>query len=246
LTLVRLLPSFEVFDGLSTDDQSWLIAKEYGICNGWRINFAVNDAGNSYGDTGKSADVTSDLDRLLLGKLRSLADVIVTSGRTARVEKYRSSKHAPIAIFTITGELDSVPAIQGTQYFTPLVLTPQSEVSRVDVALSDVDVRILAYRGEKLSNEWPFSVAEVIHGEGYQSPILESGQSTISEFIASGVIDEICLSITSSNSSGLSAGDLSVAKLTHVFGSLDGFQLEQLFTDGRTSFSRWRRGSHAT
>lgn len=245
MRLVRLFPNFEVFEGLSKDEQSWIIAKEYGICNGWRVNFAVDAAGRSFGDTGKSEDISTDLDRLLLGKLRSLSDVIVTSGLTARVEKYRSSKHAPIAIFTTSGDLDVVPAIQGTQYFTPLVLAPQSRADKVENLLSDVDVRVIPFEHSQGEGGWPMAVSETLHREGFQSPILESGLSTLREFLENNVVDEICLSITNAQGTGLSARDLSPIHLNALFGGFHGFELRQLFSDGKATFSRWRRGSSA-
>ena len=246
MTLIRLFPTLERFEGLSRDDQSWTIAKEYGICNGWRINFAIDAAGNSFGETGSSIDVSTELDRFLLGKLRSLADVIVTSGQTARAEKYRSSKHAPIAIFTKTGDLDVVPAIQGTQYFTPLVITTSWTASELEVELSDVDVQVLPYDTSSDSGSWPASIASVLHHKGFQSPILESGLATLRQFLEHNVIDEICLSVSYPPKSSVSARDLSVANLHKVFGQIDGFELANLFTDGKSTFSRWRRGSHAT
>lgn len=246
MTLLRLFPTFEKFEGLSRDDQSWTIAKEYGICNGWRINFAIDASGKSFGENGSSIDVSTELDRLLLGKLRSLADVIVTSGRTARVEKYRSSKHAPIAIFTNAGDLDAVPAIQGTQYFTPLVLTPSSKAVEVESGLSDVDVQILAYEAPSDTSAWPASIASVLHREGFQSPILESGQFTLRQFLANKVIEEVCLSVTYPARTAVSARALSVSHLEKTLGPIHGFKLANLFTDGESTFSRWRRGSHAS
>jgi riboflavin biosynthesis pyrimidine reductase len=243
LTLVRLFPSFEVFEGLSRDEQSWVIAKDYGICNGWRVNFAIDSSGRSYGETGVSADVSTELDRLLLGKLRSLSDVIVTSGLTARTERYRSSKHAPIAIFTASGDLDDVPAIQGTQYFTPLVLTPQSKAAEVEIRLSDVDVLIIPFEHTNGESGWPSAVSAAIHHEGFQSPILESGLSTLSCFLQNNVVNEVCLSITNPQATGVSARDLDPAYISDLFGGLKGFELRQLFTDGKATFSRWRRGS---
>ncbi len=246
MSLVRLFPTFQKYESISSDEESWIIAKEYGICNGWRVNFAIDSSGKSFGETGSSSDISSDLDRLLLGKLRSMADVIVTSGKTARLEKYRSSKHAPIAIFTSSGDLDSVPAIQGTQYFTPLVITPLSKVDQVAQNLSDVDVKILAYPGSENQPGWVTSIAEVIQSEGYQSPILESGQTTLRQFISEHVVDEICLSVTHPRSTGVSARDLGASRISQLFGSIRGYELLQLFTDGQTTFSRWRRGSLAT
>jgi riboflavin biosynthesis pyrimidine reductase len=245
LTLVRLFPNFDVFEGLSKEEQSWLIAKEYGICNGWRVNFAVDTAGRSFGETGKSEDVSTDLDRLLLGKLRSLSDVIVTSGLTARAEKYRSSKHAPIAIFTTSGDLDDVPAIQGTQYFTPLVLAPRSRVKEVEQGLIDVDVIVTPFEHAQGEGGWPVAVSNVLRRDGFQSPLLESGLSSLREFLENNVVDEICLSITNAQQTGLSARDLSPVYINGLFGGFLGFELQQLFSDGKATFSRWRRGSHA-
>ncbi|MFM6939306.1 MAG: hypothetical protein ACKOUD_01605, partial [Rhodoluna sp.] len=68
MTLTELFPNFVAHPGMSAEEQSWLIARSYGICNGWRVNFAVNQTGESFGPHGSSDDVSSDLDRLLLGK----------------------------------------------------------------------------------------------------------------------------------------------------------------------------------
>lgn len=240
MTLVRLFPTFETHPGLSIEDQSWLIAKSYGICNGWRVNFAVNQSGASYGLSGASADVSSDLDRLLLGKLRSLSDVIVTSGATARAEKYKSSKHAPIAIFTATGDLDVVPAIQGTQYSTPIVITSEAQVKEIEDQLADVDAKVTAYDGV---SDWPVGVAAVLAHDGFQSPILESGLASLREFVAADVIDEICLTVTQSSASGLSARQLSKEHLRQLFGNVDEFELADLFVSNGACFSLWRRGN---
>lgn len=231
--------------GLTIEEQSWLIAKEYGICNGWRVNFAIDQSGASFGASGSSSDVSSALDRILLGRLRSQADVIVTSGKTARVEKYKSSKHAPIAIFTVSGNLDAVPAIQGTQYFTPLVITPEASLEAVQATLSDVDVRILPFDSNFDDAAWPLAVAQLIQHEGFQSPILESGGTTIRTFLECGVIDELCITISSHGNASLSARDLNPAKLSDTFGDLTPFELAQLFTDGQTIYSRWIRSGVA-
>jgi riboflavin biosynthesis pyrimidine reductase len=246
LTLIRLFPTFEILEGLTKDEQSWVIAKEYGICNGWRVNFAIDTAGRSVGETGASVDVSTELDRLLLGKLRSLSDVIVTSGQTARAEKYRSSKHAPIAIFTSSGDLDDVPAIQGTHYFTPLVLAPVPRAKEVESRLADVDVRIIPFEHSSAASGWTKAVARALQRDGFQSPILESGLSTLNSFIATEVVDEICLSITSQTGSGLSARDFDLSYLNEIFDGFHGFFLTHLFTDGQAAFSRWRRGSNAS
>lgn len=244
MSLIKIFPSFEVIDGLSTEEKSWLIARDYGICNGWRVNFAVNQIGESFGVSGTSQDVSSDLDKQLLIRLRSLADVIVTSGKTARSEKYKSSKFAPIAIFTKSADLDAVPAIQGTQFFTPLVLVPASSRESIEDALIDVDVRVLDYT-ESAEGSWPSRIATLIRHEGLQSPILESGFSTLTQFIANGVVDEICLSVSDRSGVGLSARDASHQFLERLFGMVHEFILENLYSDGQTLFMRWVRNGVA-
>jgi riboflavin biosynthesis pyrimidine reductase len=245
LTLIRLYPGREIYPALTVEEQSWLIAKEYGICNGWRVNFAIDQNGASFGVSGNSSDVSTALDRVLLGKLRSQADVIVTSGKTARIEKYKSSKYAPIAIFTKTGQLDEVPAIQGTQYFTPLVLTPRASLSEVQAALADVDVRIVSFDSDSESETWPAAVAQIIQHEGFQSPILESGGASLREFLKSGVVDELCITISNNSKFGVSARDLVDSKLGEFIGDIRGFELAQLFSDGQTIYSRWVRSGVA-
>jgi riboflavin biosynthesis pyrimidine reductase len=247
LTLVRLYPKFESYTGLTIEEQSWLIARAYGICNGWRVNFVVDQSGASFGTSGISLDISTELDRVLLGRLRSQADVIVTSGKTARAEKYKSSKHAPIAIFTTSGNLDAVPAIQGTQYFTPLVLTSSTSFDSVQESLADVDVRILDFGSDFDADLWPKAIAKLLQREGFQSPVLESGGSTIRQFVQSGVISELCLTVSSNGQSGISARDLSNLNLSESVCDMDGFALADLFTDGKAAFSRWvRNGVAAT
>lgn len=245
MTLIQLAPNFERFEGLTPEEQSWLIAREYGICNGWRANFVIAEGGASFGVSGDSSDISNPIDRLLLGKLRSLADVIVTSGETARRERYKSSKHAPIAIFTRSGELDTVPAIQGTQYFTPLVLTPETNLSETESKLSDVDVRVLGFTDSKNGVGWPTELASLIRHEGFQSPILESGLSTLKSFVNAGVLDEFCLTVTSAGKRGVSARALAPSYLSSLFGDFQDFELRQLFVSNGTSFSRWVRNGVA-
>jgi riboflavin biosynthesis pyrimidine reductase len=238
LSLVSLVPNLTTYGSLSEDEQSWAIASAFGICNGWRLNSVVDISLAKWGSAGDSSGVSSSLDRLLLGKLRSQADLIVTTGKTARVERYKSSKHAPIAILTRTGDLDLVPAVQGTQYFTPLIMTSEADRSRVTEQLEDVDVRIMPYASDSI---WPISVAALLAHEGFQSPILEAGPGTVHEFLAAGVLTEICLTITKQANQAFSARMLSLETLEEHFGPVADFQISNLFVSGNNLFARWLR-----
>jgi riboflavin biosynthesis pyrimidine reductase len=239
LNLTQLLPEFRVFERLTPEQQSWQIAQSYGVRNGFRLNFVVNQDFKFVDESFSSNEISSGLDRLLLGKLRSQADLIVTTGETARREHYKSSKHAPIAIITRSGELDSVPAVQGTQYATPLIVFPQSCSDLVEGNLEDVDVRFVAYDDDQDAIEAVKAIIAELSRLGFQSPILETGPTTSDLFIAAGEVSEICLTITRGPAVAASAKLLAQQALTSIFKSAAGFRLETLFVTDREIFSRW-------
>jgi len=240
LTLKRLLPSPGEIDSVTPEEQSWVIASEFGICTGWRLNF-VTDINGLYRDSGGSSDgISNRLDRLLLGKFRSQSDIIVTTGETARRERLSSSKHAPIAVITKTADLDGVPAIQGSQFFTPIILVPKGSESLAESKLDDVDVRIVPFDHSQHSN-WPSEVKRVVAQLGFQSPILEGGPRVSAEFIEQAVIDEICLTITKKPNEQFSARQLSVAFVNQLFKIETNFVLDGLFVETNNLFTRWLR-----
>jgi riboflavin biosynthesis pyrimidine reductase len=238
--LTRVLPALEVLPRMTEEEQSWAIAQQFGICAGWRLNFAVNQAGEAFGQDGTSEGVSNGLDRLVMGKLRSQSDLIVTSGATARAERYKSSKHARIAIITRTGDLDRVPAVQGSQFFTPLIITDIEHFDSVEQALNDVDVEVVSY-GEAASLFAPLKIEELVAGSGYQSPILESGASLSREFIQAGVVKEICLTISKSAKEAFSARSVSPSMLRGLFGSEANFRLVDMLVTNENIFTRWIR-----
>ena len=240
MTLSRLLPTPGEVDAVTPEEQSWVIASEFGICNGWRLNF-VTDVNGLYRDKSGSSDgISNRLDRLLLGKFRSQSDIIVTTGETARRERLSSSKYAPIAVITRSADLDGVPAIQGSQYFTPIILVPKGLEAIAESKLDDVDVSIVPFDQSQNPN-WPSEVKLVLAQLGFQSPILEGGPQVSAEFIGQSVIDEICLTITKKPNEQFSARQLSVSFLRQLFKIETHFVLDAVFVESNTLFTRWLR-----
>ncbi len=239
MNLTQLLPEFRVFERLTPEQQSWQIAQSYGVKNGFRLNFVVNSEFQFLDETLTSNEISSGLDRLLLGKLRSQADLIVTTGETARREHYKSSKHAPIAIITRTGDLDSVPAVQGTQYATPLIVFPSSCSEQVEANLEDVDVRFVAYEDGLDEVAGVKAIIAALSRLGFQSPILETGPTTSDLFIRAGAVSEICLTITRPAGIAADAGLLGQHVVQRIFASATNFRLETVFVTDGEIFSRW-------
>lgn len=79
---------------------------------GIRANFISNSQGDFTGASGSSRDLSNSDDLALLIRLRSLSDVIVTDASTARIERYRPSKWAPIQVWSKTGDFDGLVEIE--------------------------------------------------------------------------------------------------------------------------------------
>jgi riboflavin biosynthesis pyrimidine reductase len=96
----------------------------FGDWNGWLCSYAIDAHGNSVGEAGKSSDLSSSFDLELLKSLRSQADCIVTTGKTARIENYRASKFAPIAFLTRNPmSLMEIPAFSKPGEFENIVFS---------------------------------------------------------------------------------------------------------------------------
>lgn len=68
--------------------------------NGWLATYVVDSNGRHMDDNGSSAKLGNSGDLSLLMSLREKADVIVTTGATARAENYRPSRFAPITVIS--------------------------------------------------------------------------------------------------------------------------------------------------
>jgi riboflavin biosynthesis pyrimidine reductase len=77
---------------------SWL--ENYQPLTGVRLNMVAGPGGELVDELGSSRGISNDLDRQLIGKLRSLADVFVTGGNTARRENYQNSHKLQLAVIS--------------------------------------------------------------------------------------------------------------------------------------------------
>lgn len=63
----------------------------------------VGSQGEVANPEGGSSGIGNTTDKKLLGALRANAEIVLTSGKTARLERYRMPKSADLAIFTNQG-----------------------------------------------------------------------------------------------------------------------------------------------
>jgi hypothetical protein len=89
-------------------------------------SFVVSEQGEVITASGDSKGLGNATDLELLRTLRANSEVVLTSGLTARLERYRMPRHADLAIFTKRGvsNLDLKPkAGQRLQLLTPPLVT---------------------------------------------------------------------------------------------------------------------------
>ena len=80
--------------------------------SGWLATLVSNEDGLIVGQDGSSKGIGNQVDLQLLMALRSKADVICTTGRTARAESYKASRFAPLAFLTKSREsLSKISAV---------------------------------------------------------------------------------------------------------------------------------------
>jgi len=79
---------------------SWL--DSYRNNAGVRLNMVANGDCEFVGSDGSSRSISNSTDRELIGHLRSISDVYVTGGNTARNERYKTPTNGKLAIISRT------------------------------------------------------------------------------------------------------------------------------------------------
>jgi len=128
-----------------------VLQDQFGDWNGWLCSYAVDDYGNTVGQTGTSSDLSSPFDLRLLKSLRSQADCIVTTGKTARIENYKASKFAPVAFLTRSpNSLNEIPAFEKPGEFENIVFSDFEDSTLfldVKAALENLGFKRLLFEG---------------------------------------------------------------------------------------------------
>ena len=125
---------------------SWL--DRYQPLAGVRLNMVVSPEGSFVDSKGSSRGISNELDRSLIVHLRSLSDVYVTGGNTARNEAYKVKEKPALAVIT------------ATDYELPgaIMLTPPAGVSAFPWVLATLTnrgfERILLEVGPSLAKEF--------------------------------------------------------------------------------------------
>ena len=155
----------------------------YPPLNGIRYNHVISVSSNGK----NSSELTSELDRLALKAIRSQSDLIVTTGQTARVEQLKASSFADLLIITNDADL-KIPALAKD--------STQKVLLSVDhVHAANINAIAVGKTTEPITDWFQRTFMA-----DYKSIVLESGLSTAVLFAKANLINELCLTVTGTNS----------------------------------------------
>ncbi|GGT07369.1 hypothetical protein GCM10010259_43440 [Streptomyces daghestanicus] len=166
---------------------------------------------------GRSHPLSGATDMRIFGTLRALADVVVAGAETVRQEGYRPARvrdafaaarraagQAPVPAIAVVSaglELDfSLPLFAAPPVPTLLLTGAAAPADRV-AAAERAGVRVVV-AGDGAGVDPARAVAELA-GLGLRRLLTEGGPRLLGQFVAAGVLDELCLTVSPT----LTAGD---------------------------------------
>jgi len=192
---------------------------------GIRFNYVVD----AIDRTTLNSDVASnELDRYFLRVIRSSSDLIITTGKTARAERLKSSKLAPMAIITSQPDSLNIPAIEEQSSHPVYVcskVAPKPPFRNSNAKWLEISSASIAE-----------IVLEVQAKLNSMSPLLEIGIDSLRELASSDLVNELCLTVTN-----VASRDLAIAASESFLKSV-GLVAEhiQLLNSGNTWLLRFR------
>ncbi|WP_329455009.1 pyrimidine reductase family protein [Streptomyces sp. NBC_01497] len=158
---------------------------------------------------GRSGTISSAADMRVFGVLRALTDVVVVGAETVRLEGYRPARAreafaarraaagqgaAPaIAVVTASADLDFSLPLFTSPLAPTLVLTgaaaPSERLRAAERAGADV---VVAGDGTGVD---PARAVRMLGERGHTRLLTEGGPRLLGQFVAAGVLDELCLTL---------------------------------------------------
>ncbi|MFD7427929.1 pyrimidine reductase family protein [Streptomyces sp. NPDC059818] len=200
---------------------------------------------------GRSQPISCASDMRIFGTLRGLADVVIAGAQTVRLEGYRPARAreafaarraaagqgpAP-AVAVVSGSLDldfSLPLFVSPLVPT-LVLTgagaPPDRIAAARAAGAEV---VIAGEGSRVD---PARAVQELADRGLKRLLTEGGPRLLGQFVAAGMLDEMCLTLAPM----LTAGDAQRIAGGPSVAVPERFALAAVLEEAGFLFSRYRR-----
>ena len=173
-----------------------------------RLNYVASLNGKIAVD-GRSAGLGTAGDKLVFGRLRRLADVILVGAGTARAEQYRGARASdevradrrqrgqrevpPIAVLTARASLEPDSPLFTDASIPPIVLTTRSAPAGNVARLADAGAEVIVVGDDHAEAA---QVVKALSGLGLDRILCEGGPSVFGDLLAADAVDEICMTLT--------------------------------------------------
>ncbi|MEU3661532.1 pyrimidine reductase family protein [Streptomyces sp. NPDC032940] len=203
------------------DDREWSLtelAAAYAYPEGVRLRAnMVSTLDGAAQHDGRSQPISCAADMRIFGTLRALADVVIAGAETVRQEGYRPARAraefaelrqaagqdpAPvIAVVSASLELDFDLPLFTSPLVPTLILTGAAAAPDRIAAAERAGARVVI-AGDGVGVD-PARAVRELAGLGHTRLLTEGGPRLLGQFVAAGVLDELCLTV----SPMLTAGD---------------------------------------
>jgi riboflavin biosynthesis pyrimidine reductase len=160
-----------------------------------RLNMITSLTGSAAGADGTSETLTNRVDRRILGVIRAAADVVVVGAQSVRAEGYIVPRSARLAIVTSSGDLEGhrLSLAPGAEPDRVLIVCPETRAAELEAKAAEHGVQVVPVAGgERLE---PRAIVSALSSRGLSRIVCEGGPSLASQFAASGLIDEYCVTV---------------------------------------------------
>lgn len=199
------------------------------------LNLVTNSLGQFVGATNSSRDISNDADYQSLMGYRQAADVILTTAHTARIERYRRSKLAPLALVSASGDFSGIPAIEaasaGPADSRVYLLVRSGRVRTTRKQYNQPWVKVVAVGGGSQR-----SLVSTLQRLGWQRVLVEAGPHFANWLMVRGGIDTAAIAVVDFKGQSperAAAGAFQALGITEA--SLESAEL----VAGTTLFTRW-------
>ena len=177
---------------------------------GWvRSNFVMSLDGSVQGPDGRSGSINTESDHHLFALQRALADAILVGANTVRLEGYRAVDLEPwqlqireqeglapypmLVIISASADLDPVIAtpVDGVGGVVMIITTAGKSADDLE-PLQAAGITVLEAEGTTLDLA---HVVDQLAGTGFQRLVCEGGPRLHNDLLATGMVDEVCLTL---------------------------------------------------
>ncbi|MET7570237.1 pyrimidine reductase family protein [Streptomyces sp. NPDC005492] len=238
-------------------DQEWGFpelaeAYAYPVGNGpWLRANMVSTLDGAGHHEGRSQPISGPTDMRIFGILRALADVVVVGAETVRQEGYRPARAraefaaareaagqgpAPvIAVVTASLDLDFSLPLFASPLVPTLIMTGAAAAPERVAAAEKAGARVVV-AGDGMGVD-PARAVAALAELGHTRLLTEGGPRLLGQFVASDVLDELCLTL----SPMLTAGEAQRIAGGPSVGVPQRFELVSLLEEAGFLFGRYRR-----